>query len=146
MLFRIPMRLAISHFPGDAALDGLVYDGAHWSVRLAVKLLLERAQAAASPWHPYLQACSMTSPHWKISAYRIVCLLLAEEAIWNVISCTGSVLFPCNQCTDVDMLVHQLQGDPSACTCAACMECIQNHGNQWFAARFAERTDNVSIQ
>ena len=56
MVFRIPMRLAISDFPGDAALNGLMFDGAHWSVRLATKVLLERAQAAASPWYPYLQA------------------------------------------------------------------------------------------
>jgi hypothetical protein len=58
VVFRIPMRLAISEFPGDDTLNGVVYDGAHWSVRLATKLLRERAQAAASPWNSYLQACA----------------------------------------------------------------------------------------
>ena len=50
------MRLAINEFSTDATLEGRVYDGAHWSVRLATKLLLEQSKAAASPWYPYLQA------------------------------------------------------------------------------------------
>ena len=71
MVLRIPMRLAISDYPGDDTLDGLVYDGAHWSVRLATKLLRERAQAAASPWYPYLQAGTA------LLGYRVVfdCLI-----------------------------------------------------------------------
>ena len=60
------MRVAISDFPGDTALDGIgVPQGAHWSVRLATKLLLERSQGTASPWYPYLEARSQghIKPH-----------------------------------------------------------------------------------
>ena len=55
VVIRVPMRLALSDFPGDETSEGLVYEGAPWSVRLAARLLRERALGAASAWYPYLQ-------------------------------------------------------------------------------------------
>jgi len=57
VVFRIPLRLAITDFADDVSFSGLgVPESAHWAVRLATKLLLERARGASSPWYPYLQA------------------------------------------------------------------------------------------
>lgn len=55
IVFRIPMRLALSDYEGDKSSEGLTFEGAPWSVRLACCLLRERAAGAASAWFPYLQ-------------------------------------------------------------------------------------------
>ena len=55
LVFRIPMRLALSDFDGDETSEGLTFEGAPWSVRLACRLLRERAAGATSPWFPYIQ-------------------------------------------------------------------------------------------
>ena len=51
----MPLRMALTEHPSDEESNSLLYPGAPWSVRLAVKLLRLRAAGIDSPWHPYIQ-------------------------------------------------------------------------------------------
>ena len=55
LVFRIPMRLALSDHDDHESSEVSLFEGAPWSVRLACRLLRERAAGAASPRFPYLQ-------------------------------------------------------------------------------------------
>jgi len=62
VLARVPLRLALADHPGDEESNALVYEGAPWSVRLACRLLRERARGAASPWRRYLDSLPAAVP------------------------------------------------------------------------------------
>jgi len=53
-LMRIPLRIALTDHPEDEASNSMLYQGAPWSVRLAAKVLRERALGAGSPWRRYI--------------------------------------------------------------------------------------------
>ena len=55
VVLHLPLRLAITDHTEDKDSNALVYEDAPWSVRLACKLLREKAKGSSSPWHPYLQ-------------------------------------------------------------------------------------------
>ena len=55
VLLRVPLHLALTDHADDKEGHELTYEGAPWSVRLAAKLLKERAKGSDSPWAPYLQ-------------------------------------------------------------------------------------------
>ena len=54
-VLRIPLSIAITDHAGDEVSNKLIYNGAPWAVRLACKILREKAKGFSSPWHPYLQ-------------------------------------------------------------------------------------------
>ena len=56
VVLHLPLRLAITDHTEDKTSNDLVYEDAPWSLRLACKLLREKARGSSSPWHPYLQA------------------------------------------------------------------------------------------
>ncbi len=70
VLLRVPLALALTDHAGDADSNARLYEGAPWSVRLAAKLLRERARGNASPWQPYVRAlpqvvpCPLTTWSW----------------------------------------------------------------------------------
>eukprot|EP00210_Caulerpa_lentillifera_P001505 g1443.t1 len=53
---RIPMKIVIADHQDDEETNKLVYKGAPYSVRLACKLLREKALAEESSWYPYIQS------------------------------------------------------------------------------------------
>jgi hypothetical protein len=61
ILARVPLRLALVDVDGDKE-DVFSYDDAPWSVRLACKLLRERAKGPASPWSHYIAALPVQVP------------------------------------------------------------------------------------
>ena len=70
VLLHLPLRLAITDHPEDPESNELMYEDAPWSLRLACKLLREKAKASASPWHPYLQVWCFTAAYTYISLRR----------------------------------------------------------------------------
>ena len=54
-LLTVPLRLAIVDYADDPEAEAFGLTSAPWAVRLAVKLLRERAAGADSPWAPYIQ-------------------------------------------------------------------------------------------
>ncbi|KAL0050877.1 hypothetical protein WJX82_009288 [Trebouxia sp. C0006] len=55
VLLHLPLRLAITDHPADPESNEVMFEDAPWSLRLACKLLREKAKGSASPYHPYLQ-------------------------------------------------------------------------------------------
>ncbi|KAL3147314.1 hypothetical protein ABBQ32_002799 [Trebouxia sp. C0010 RCD-2024] len=61
-VLHLPLRLAITDHTQDQESNDLVYEDVPWSLRLACKLLREKAKGSASPWHPYLQVLPQHVP------------------------------------------------------------------------------------
>ena len=55
VILEVPLSLALTDHPDDAESNTLLEPGSPWAVRLACKLLRERARGLQSPWWPYLQ-------------------------------------------------------------------------------------------
>ena len=55
VVLEVPLSLALTDHPDDAESNSLLEPGSPWAVRLACKLLRERARGPQSPWWPYLQ-------------------------------------------------------------------------------------------
>lgn len=55
VVLEVPLSLALTDHLDDAESNSLLEAGSPWAVRLACKLLRERAQGPQSAWWPYLQ-------------------------------------------------------------------------------------------
>ncbi|PNH12682.1 hypothetical protein TSOC_000380, partial [Tetrabaena socialis] len=62
VVLEVPLRLALTDHPADEESNQLMYEGAPWSVRLACKLLRNKALGPQSPWHAYIQVLPSLVP------------------------------------------------------------------------------------
>lgn len=81
-VLRIPLSIAITDHMGDQESNKLIYKGAPWAVRLACKILREKAKGPNSPWHLYLQvhnpACMDSTP-----AFAFACFLIFSYVMYG---------------------------------------------------------------
>mmetsp|Transcript_3417 Transcript_3417/g.9820 ORF Transcript_3417/g.9820 Transcript_3417/m.9820 type:complete len:533 (-) Transcript_3417:2061-3659(-) len=61
-LLRIPLRIALTDHPEDKESNALLYTGAPWSIRLAAKILREKAKGPESVYQCYLNVLPKSVP------------------------------------------------------------------------------------
>mmetsp|Transcript_40317 Transcript_40317/g.95812 ORF Transcript_40317/g.95812 Transcript_40317/m.95812 type:complete len:294 (+) Transcript_40317:75-956(+) len=59
-LVTVPLRIALTDHPEDEESNYLLYQDAPWSVRLAAKILREKAKGSNSPWKSYIDVLPTT--------------------------------------------------------------------------------------
>ena len=107
VVLRVPMRLALTDFADDGPHARVgTPEGAHWAVRLAAKLLLERAGGSSSPWYPYLQADLLTSTEHSMGVALYHCTL--SEKMHHRSRCQTSIFTKYRAGGDRDSAVQAL--------------------------------------
>ena len=73
-----------------------MFEGAPWSLRLACKLLREKAKGSASPYHPYLQVLLMLPLQQSSADQGSECIILTQCMIsQHVITSSAWEHMPC---------------------------------------------------